>query len=134
MYSIDELEPYIHYKTSRSSGSGGQHVNKVASKVELQFDFERCGLWNEGEKERIRQKLRSRLSSAGKLQIVSQEDRSQFKNKALAQKKLLHILSSASKVPKLRKATKRSKASIEKRLGDKRYKAFLKINRSKNYD
>ena len=134
MYNIDELGPYIQYKTSRSGGSGGQHVNKVASKVELQFDFEACKLWTEKDKLRIRQKLGNRLSAEGKVRVICQEDRSQFKNKVLAQKKLLSMLSNASKIPKLRKPTKKSKASIEKRLEDKRYRALLKINRSKNTD
>jgi len=109
-------------------------VNKVASKVELQFDFETCGLWTEKDKARIRQKLGNRLSAAGKLQIICQEDRSQFKNKMLAQKKLLSILSVASKIPTPRKRTKRSKASIEKRLEAKKYRALLKMNRSRNFD
>ncbi|MGK9125468.1 aminoacyl-tRNA hydrolase [Olivibacter sp. SA151] len=134
MYSIDELSPYIQYKTSRSGGSGGQHVNKVSSKVELQFDFQACKLWNEEEKTHLRQKLSNRLSSEGKLQIISQKDRSQFKNKASAQEKLLHILAAASSVQKLRKPTNRSKASVEKRLADKRYRALIKMKRSGNVD
>ncbi|MEH6306392.1 alternative ribosome rescue aminoacyl-tRNA hydrolase ArfB [Olivibacter sp. CPCC 100613] len=130
MYSIDELSTYIQYKTSRSGGSGGQHVNKVSSKVELQFDFEACTLWNDEDKARIRYKLGNRLTLDGKLQITCQEDRSQFRNKMLVQEKLLRALSEASKTPKLRKTTRRSKASIEKRLADKRYRALLKIKRS----
>ncbi|WP_134090360.1 alternative ribosome rescue aminoacyl-tRNA hydrolase ArfB [Olivibacter sp. XZL3] len=134
MYDIDELEPYIHYKASRSGGSGGQHVNKVASKVELLFDFESCNIWNKADKDRIRQKLGGRLSSEGKLQIISQEHRSQFKNKELTQQKLLKMLTQASTVPKQRKPTKRSKESVEKRLEDKRYRALQKISRSKYFD
>jgi len=129
MYSIDELNPHIQYKTSRSGGSGGQHVNKVSSKVELLFDFEACSLFDEEEKKRIREKMSNRLQTDGYLQVISQENRSQYQNKELAQKKLLTLLQQALKVPKIRKATKKSKASIEKRLEGKRKRAFVKINR-----
>jgi len=128
MYNIDDLKPFIRYKTSRSGGSGGQHVNKVATKVELLFDLEGSGL-SIAEKQRIRTKLQQRIQSEGLIQVVCQQDRSQLKNKEYAQQKLLVLINHALQIPKNRKETKRSKASVERRLADKKHKALLKIGR-----
>lgn len=128
MYNIDDLKPFIRYKTSRSGGSGGQHVNKVATKVELLFDLDGSNL-SIAEKQLLRTKLQQRLQSEGLIQVICQQDRSQLKNKELAQQKLVALIYRALQIPKKRKKTKQSKASIEKRLADKRHKALLKIGR-----
>lgn len=121
--------PNVRYKTSRSSGSGGQNVNKVASKVELLFDFKECDLFNESEKALINERLSSRIQSDGLLQVISQESRSQLENKDIALEKLIVLITNALKVDKKRKKTKPSKRAIQNRLDSKRMQALKKINR-----
>lgn len=129
IYNVDNLEPFISYKISRSGGKGGQRVNKVSTKVELLFDVNACTLFNDEEKQTIRIKLNRRLQSEGKLQIICQQDRSQLKNKEIAKSKLIKLIHQALIIAKGRKATKRSKASVEERLSNKRRRSLLKINR-----
>ncbi len=134
MLSIKALAPYIHYKTSRSGGSGGQHVNKVATKVELLLDLDAVAFLSDEEKARIRQRLQARFQSDGLLQVISQHSRSQVTNKEDAQLKLLALLTQALHIPKKRKPTKPGKAVKEARLEMKRQQALRKINRRKDWD
>src|SRR5690606_10216885 len=113
MLSIEVLTPYIHYKTSRSGGSGGQHVNKVATKVELLLELDAVPFFNDQETARIRQRLPARFQSAGLLQVISQQSRSQTANKEDAQLKLMALLTQALHIPKNRKPTKPGKAAKE---------------------
>lgn len=129
--SVEKLLPFIRYKTSRSGGSGGQNVNKVATKVELLFDLEAADIFTEGEKARIGKKLSSRFQADGFLQVVSQESRSQLGNKEIALRKLGELLTDALKVAKKRKKTKPGKAAIQARLDTKRKQALKKINRKR---
>jgi ribosome-associated protein len=126
---VKDIIPYVRYKTSRSGGSGGQNVNKVASKVELLFDFKECELFSEEEKALISERLSSRIQSDGLVQVISQESRSQLENKEIALQKLVTLLVHALKVNKKRKKTKPSKRSVQKRLDSKRKQALKKINR-----
>lgn len=126
---LNYIIPHIRYKTSRSSGSGGQNVNKVASKVELLFDFKECELFNETEKALINNRLSSRIQSDGLLQVISQESRSQLENKDIALQKLIALITNALKVDKKRKKTKPSMKAIQNRLDSKRKQALKKINR-----
>src|SRR5690606_38419091 len=101
-------------------------VNKVATKVELLFEISASTL-NEQEKQLVKTRLTKRIQRDGALQIICQQDRSQLKNKELAQQKLLSLINQALKIPKIRRKTKPSKKSNEKRLADKRHQALLKI-------
>jgi len=129
----DSLLPFIHFATSRSGGSGGQHVNKVETKVTLLFDLDGATLFSDEAKARIRQRLRNRLQADGLVQVSSQETRSQLQNKEIALQKLAELLSNALKTEKPRKATKPSKAAVQKRLDTKRQQALRKINRRKDW-
>jgi len=129
----DSLLPFIHFVTSRSGGSGGQHVNKVETKVTLLFDLDGATLFSDEAKARIRQRLRNRLQADGLVQVSSQETRSQLQNKEIALQKLAELLSNALKTEKPRKATKPSKAAVQKRLDTKRQQALRKINRRKDW-
>lgn len=130
----DLLLPFAQFQTSRSGGAGGQHVNKVETKVTLLFDIAAATLFSEEEKARIRKRLSNRLQSDGLLQISSQETRSQLRNKELVVQKLVGLLSNALKAEKPRKATKPTKAAVQKRLDAKRQQALRKINRRKDWD
>lgn len=128
---FSQLIPEISFKTSRSSGSGGQHVNKVSSKVELNFDVLNSKVLTEDQKEKIHSKLGSRINSEGILQVVSQEGRSQFGNKKRAVEKFRELIDACFVVPKKRKPTAVPKAVKEKRLLEKKRKAEIKKMRSK---
>jgi ribosome-associated protein len=121
----------LTYKAVRSSGAGGQNVNKVSSKVVLTFDFASSQSLSEEEKEISKIKLKTKLTSDGILILNCDEDRSQLKNKALVTKRFLEIIKKSLVVPKPRKPTKTPKSVIEKRLKNKATKAFVKENRKK---
>ena len=131
--NTDALLPFVQFQTSRSGGAGGQHVNKVETKVTLLFDIEQATLFSDDEKERLRKRLVSRIDAEGRLQVVSQETRSQLRNKELALQKLTELLADGLKMIKPRRATKPSKAAVQKRLDAKRKQALRKINRKKDW-
>jgi ribosome-associated protein len=129
-----EILKALTYKTSRSGGKGGQHVNKVSSKVELNFDLKSTTLFTEEEKFRLFQKLANRINAEGILQIITEEERSQLQNKERSVQKLLNLLKTALFIPKLRKASKPNKSAIEKRLKSKQINAMKKISRKTDWN
>lgn len=129
IFSKEALLKEITFKTSRSGGKGGQNVNKVSSKVELNMNIRNSALLTDEQKVTILEKLSNRISSEGVLQVITEEDRSQLRNKEKGLKKLIVLLRSALYRPKLRKATKPNKSVVEKRLKLKQATAIKKINR-----
>ena len=127
-----DVQRDVQYKTSRSGGKGGQNVNKVSSKVELLYSISDSTLFTDEQKALLTSKLQSRFNKDGLLQIVCEEERSQYLNKEKALEKLLAILTKALQQPKKRKASKPSKASVEARLDDKRRASLKKLNRRFN--
>lgn len=132
-FSRESLLREITFKTSRSGGKGGQNVNKVSSKVELNINIRTSSLFTEEQKKTISDKLSNRINAEGILQIITEEDRSQLKNKERSLEKLLVLLKSALHKVKVRKATKPGKSIIEKRLKLKQATALKKINRRSNH-
>lgn len=131
---IPDLISELQFKTSRSGGKGGQHVNKVSSKVELIFYPASSLLFSEEEKARILNRLEQRISKDGALQIVVQSERSQFRNKQIAIERLYLLLSECFVEQKERKATKIPRSVIEQRLVSKKRKSELKrFRREKNW-
>jgi ribosome-associated protein len=128
------LQKEISYKTSRSGGKGGQNVNKVSSKVELLFSVNDSLLFTEEEKELLNSKLQARLNKDGFVQVICDEERSQYLNKEKAVERLIHLLTRALHKPKVRKATKVSKAAKAARLDTKRINAVKKENRKKKFE
>jgi ribosome-associated protein len=121
----------LQYKAVRSSGAGGQNVNKVSSKVVLSFDLKNSQALSEEEKMRLEEKLSSRLTSEQILILNCDEDRSQLKNKAIVTKRFLDIISAGLVIPKIRKATKIPKSVIRKRIKDKKNISDIKKSRRK---
>jgi ribosome-associated protein len=122
----EDIIKIVVFKTSRSGGKGGQHVNKVSSKVELIFNPAEAPLFTEAEKLLLLERLSKRLDQQGNLHIISQEDRSQLVNKEKAIDKLLILIRASLHVAKTRKASKIPKAVIRKRLANKQSTAFKK--------
>ena len=121
----------LQFKAVRSSGAGGQNVNKVASKAMLTWDLNTSRAINDSERQRILEKLATRISHDGLLQITSEADRSQLKNRSNAEKKLLRFVAQALKIPKSRKATTIPFSIKMERLANKNSKSEIKQNRRK---
>jgi ribosome-associated protein len=132
-FNKTDLQKEITYKTSRSGGKGGQNVNKVSSKVELLFSAKDSALFSDEEKELLNQKLQARLNKDGLVQVICDEERSQYLNKEKAIERLILLLTRALHVQKIRKPTKVSKAAKAARLDKKRINADKKESRKKNF-
>jgi ribosome-associated protein len=121
----------LSFKAVRSSGAGGQNVNKVSSKVVLTFDLKNSQALTEEEKLLLETKLSSRLTTDLVLILNCDEDRSQLKNKEIVIKRFLEIIKNGLIVPKERKPTKIPKSVIRKRIKDKKNVSEVKKNRRK---
>ena len=115
-----QLIQEVNYKAVRSSGAGGQNVNKVASKVELHFSVTSSEAFSEEEKTRLLKKLKNRLTNDGELILQCEESRSQHKNKQLVTERFVELIKASLVKPKPRKKTKPTKASKLKRLENKK--------------
>ncbi|MCG2459305.1 aminoacyl-tRNA hydrolase [Flavobacteriaceae bacterium F89] len=127
----EQLLQELRFKAVRSSGAGGQHVNKVSTKIELACDIFNSQALSDVEKERIYLKLENRLTKENVLLLQCDESRSQHKNKELAKQRLIELLKRALVVPKKRRKTKPTRSAIEKRLRSKLKKAQKKANRGR---
>ena len=127
--NVEILLTELGFKGIRSSGPGGQHVNKTASKVEVTFDLESSLALSEIEKERLRNKLSSKISSEGIINLQCGETRSQHRNKAIIIERLVELIQQNLKVVKMRKKTKPTKSAIERRLKTKKGQALKKTFR-----
>ena len=131
MFNEEALLQELNFKAIRSSGSGGQHVNKVSSKVELTFNLMESFVFSEEQKERLQKKLQHRLTKERILILQCDENRSQHKNKELVIKRFLELIRAGLIIPKKRIPTKIPKAVIRKRLKNKRNLSDKKANRKK---
>lgn len=129
--NIPDLSSEFIFQASRSSGPGGQNVNKVNSKIELRFNITDSLLLTEEQKQILLSKLANKINLEGFLVVVSQRDRSQIANKEDVIRKTYELLEKALKPVKPRKSTKPSRSSIEKRLNEKRIKGEIKQSRQR---
>lgn len=125
------LEDELVFTFTRSSGPGGQHSNKVSTRVELKFHVYDSAVLNPSQKDRISRKLKNRISKDGYLILVAQEERSQVRNKRLVIERFFELLSSALKPDKKRIPTRPSASAKIKRLDEKRKTSERKQARKK---
>jgi ribosome-associated protein len=123
--------PELRFQTSRSSGPGGQHVNKTESRVELFFNIDASTLLADEEKERLQRKLKKRINADGELIITSESTRSQIRNKEDCIKKFYELIEKALAVEKKRVATRPTLAARKKRLEAKRLQSEKKQYRKR---
>tara|TARA_B110000902_G_scaffold201740_1_gene229101 strand:+ start:1871 stop:2275 length:405 start_codon:yes stop_codon:yes gene_type:complete len=130
MNPIDIIKE-LNFKAIKSSGAGGQHVNKTSSKIELTFDLESSNALSDGEKILLKTKLSSKLTKENVLILFCDESRSQHRNKNIAIKRFLELLKTNLIRPKRRKATKPSKGSIKIKAENKKRVSVKKALRKK---
>ena len=128
---IEKIISELNYKAVRSSGAGGQNVNKVSSKVVLSFDLKNSKALSDEEKLLLETNLSSRLTTDLVLILNCDEDRSQLKNKEIVTKRFLALVKNGLLIPKERKATKIPKSVIRKRIKDKKTISEIKKTRRK---
>ena len=126
---IDESE--LTFTASRSSGPGGQNVNKVNTRITLQFHVEACVSLSPPQKQRILRQLRPRIDSRGCLHVVSQKHRTQQANRNAAIERFRQLLAEALHVAPVRRPTKAPRGAVEKRLADKKKRGTLKKERTR---
>jgi len=126
----ETIKSELQYKAVRSSGAGGQNVNKVSTKIQITFNPPASAGLTEDEKKTLSEKLSNRITREGSLMVECDETRSQLKNKDLAIQRLFMLLENALKKDKKRIATKIPKAVIKKRLDDKQKISEKKQNRN----
>ena len=121
--------PELRFRFARSSGPGGQHVNRSATQVELLFDVASSPSLNETQRQRVLRKLRSRIDKEGILHLVSQETRSQLRNREEVVERFQELMREALHVPKRRRPTRPTRAARERRLEEKRRRSEVKRDR-----
>ena len=127
-----DFTPEFQFQTSRSSGAGGQNVNKVETRVEVIFNIETSGLLTDTQKERLKAKLAKRIDNQGFLHVTAEHYRSQLKNKELVKEKFYSLIEKALTEQKPRKPSRPTKASKEKRLQEKKLNSRKKQDRKIN--
>lgn len=116
-------------RATRSSGAGGQHVNKTSSRIQLSWNVATSDALDDAQRERLLHKLSSRLAADGTLTVSVSDTRSQHRNREIAEERLEEVVRAALVVPKKRKPTKPSRAAKERRLDEKKIRSQKKKNR-----
>ena len=120
----------LDVRVSRSSGAGGQHVNKTSSRVEIFWNIPASRALTDEQRERLLDKLSARLTTDGSVRVVASDMRSQSRNRGLAEERLMELVRRALLVPRKRKPTKPTRAAKEARLETKKRHSNKKRNRT----
>ena len=126
-----DFTPEFQFQASRSGGAGGQNVNKVSTKVELRFNVLNSNLLDDSQKALVQEKLKNQINIEGELIIVSQEERTQLRNKNTVIKKFKDLLKKALFIPKKRLKVQPTAGMIAERLKNKKMASDKKANRAK---
>ena len=121
----------LEIRASRSSGAGGQHVNKTSSRIEISWNIASSRAITDEQRDRLLEKLASRLSDDGAIRIVASDTRSQLRNREAAERRLGDTIAKALVVPKKRKPTRRPRAADEARLTEKKKHSERKRERKR---
>jgi len=126
---MKDFSKELNFKTSRSSGAGGQNVNKVETAVTVMWKVSDSEFFNERQKTLIQEKLKNRINQDGFLFLNVSESRTQLQNKKIAIERILELVDRSLIVPKARTKTKPTKGSIERRIQQKKHHSDKKENR-----
>ena len=121
----------LETRTSRSSGAGGQHVNKTSSRVEISWNIAQSRVLSDEQRNQLLLRLASRLSEKGSIRVVASDTRSQLRNREKAEQRLAGTIAKALVIPKRRKPTRRPRSADEARLTDKKKQSDRKRERQK---
>jgi ribosome-associated protein len=121
----------LDFRASRSSGAGGQHVNKTSSRIEVFWNPLSSEALTEAQRDRLSHKLAGRITADGSIRVVASDMRSQSRNRQLAEERLADLVRTALIVPKKRRPTKPTRAAKEARLEGKKRQSHKKRERSK---
>jgi ribosome-associated protein len=124
----------LEYRATRAGGPGGQHVNTSSTRIELLWDVAKTRALTDEERQRVRDKLASRLDAEGMVRVVASDRRSQQQNRQAAEERLVALVRHALHVPKRRRPTKPPKAAKERRLSEKRRRSDKKRDRRTESD
>ena len=124
----------VEFRTSRSSGPGGQHVNKTESRVELLWHPKETGCLNEAQKILVTSRLRNRITEEGVLIMVSEKYRSQYRNRADVTERFVELVMESIVPVKKRKPSRPTRTSVEKRIRDKKIRGEIKRSRRERPD
>jgi len=119
----------VDFRTSRSSGPGGQHVNKTESRVELLWSPQESDCLSEAQKLMVAGRLSNRISDEGVLILVSEKYRSQHRNRADVTERFLDLILSSLVPAKKRRPTRPTRSSVEKRIRSKKIRGDIKRSR-----
>ncbi len=126
---MKDFSKELNFKTSRSSGAGGQNVNKVETCVTVTWKVDDSEFFNERQKSLIKEKLKNRINLEGFLFLSVSESRTQLQNKKIAVEKILDLVDQSLIIPKFRAKTKPTRSSVEKRIRQKKQNSDKKENR-----
>jgi ribosome-associated protein len=128
-FELADLAPWIDVRFDPAQGPGGQHVNKLSTRATLLFDFLRCPALTARERTLVGERCRTRLARDGRLRVVAQRERTQARNVAAAQARLLELLQQVVRVPPPRRPTHPTAAAQQRRLQAKRNRGLTKQRR-----